>query len=222
LSGGQQQMLALGMALLSRPRLLLVDELSLGLAPIVVSRLAALVEEVAREGTAVVLVEQSVNVALSLATHAYFIEPGEVRFSGPHAGRAGHDAAPAGEEPLPPRGGPVLQPAEVPRRFGGIDAVSHVSFDVAAGEVLGLLGQNGAGKTTLFDLVSGYQSPDGGKVLFEGVDVTRWAPHRRAAAGLGRTFQGGRLFPGLTVTEAIAVSLERTAATRDPLNAALR
>ena len=239
LSGGQQQMLALGMALLSRPRLLLVDELSLGLAPIVVSRLAALVEEVAREGTAVVLVEQSVNVALSLATHAYFIERGEVRFSGPagelasrpdllrsvflaDAAPAGHDAAPAAEEALPPRGEPVLQLVDVTRRFGGIDAVSHVSFDVAAGEVLGLLGQNGAGKTTLFDLVSGYQSPDGGKVLFEGVDVTRWAPHRRAAAGLGRTFQGGRLFPGLTVTEAIAVSLERTAATRDPLNAALR
>src|SRR5690606_24960362 len=83
LSGGQQQMLALGMALLSRPRLLLVDELSLGLAPIVVSRLAALVREVAEAGTAVVLVEQSVNVALSLATDAYFVERGKVRFSGP-------------------------------------------------------------------------------------------------------------------------------------------
>ncbi len=239
LSGGQQQMLALGMALLSRPRLLLIDELSLGLAPIVVSRLAALVREVAEAGTAVVLVEQSVNVALSLATDAYFVERGRVRFSGPAheladrpdllrsvflAEAAPADAA-ASAQPAPtarPDGPPALQLVDVTRRFGGIEAVSHVSFQVAQGEVLGLLGQNGAGKTTLFDVVSGYQPPDGGRVLLGEQDVTSWAPHRRATAGLGRTFQGGRLFPGLTVAEALAASLERSVAVRDPVNAALR
>ena len=83
LSGGQQQMLALGMALLSRPRLLIIDELSLGLAPVVVSKLAELVRGVAAEGTTVLLVEQSVNVALTMATTAYFMERGRVQFSGP-------------------------------------------------------------------------------------------------------------------------------------------
>jgi ABC-type branched-subunit amino acid transport system ATPase component len=83
LSGGEQQMLGLSKALLLRPRVLLVDELSLGLAPKVVGELLQLVRRINAEGTAVVLVEQSVNVALSLADHAYFMEKGEVRFDGP-------------------------------------------------------------------------------------------------------------------------------------------
>src|SRR5439155_20552383 len=82
LSGGEQQMLALGMAFLSRPKLLLIDELSLGLAPTIVEQLLETVRELNREGTTIVLVEQSVNVALTVADRAYFLEKGEVRFSG--------------------------------------------------------------------------------------------------------------------------------------------
>jgi ABC-type branched-subunit amino acid transport system ATPase component len=82
LSGGEQQMLALSKALLLRPRLLLIDELSLGLAPIIVEQLLAMVREINDGGTAVVLVEQSVNIALGLVDHAYFMEKGEVRFDG--------------------------------------------------------------------------------------------------------------------------------------------
>ncbi|CAN5786085.1 hypothetical protein BH23ACT2_BH23ACT2_23180 [soil metagenome] len=85
LSGGQQQMLALAMVFLNRPRLLLIDELSLGLAPVVVSRLVSLVNDLRREGTTVVLVDQSVNVALEMADRAVFLERGQVRFSGPSA-----------------------------------------------------------------------------------------------------------------------------------------
>ena len=83
LSGGEQQMLALAKAVILRPRLLLVDELSLGLAPAVVRRLLDAVREINAAGTAVVLVEQSVTVALQLARHAYFLERGTVRFDGP-------------------------------------------------------------------------------------------------------------------------------------------
>jgi ABC-type branched-subunit amino acid transport system ATPase component len=83
LSGGEQQMLALSKALILGPRLLLIDELSLGLAPIVVGELLAMVRRINETGTSVVLVEQSVNVALSLVQHAYFMEKGEVRFDGP-------------------------------------------------------------------------------------------------------------------------------------------
>ena len=107
------------------------------------------------------------------------------------------------------------------RRFGGISAVSGVSFAVASGEIVGLIGQNGAGKTTILDLISGYQPLDGGRVRIGGVDVSTRSPHERARAGLGRTFQGGHLFAGLTVAETVAVALERSTIVRDLLNPAL-
>ena len=83
LSGGEQQMLGLSKALIMRPRLLVIDELSLGLAPIIVGQLLEMVRRINGTGTAVVLVEQSVNIALSLVEHAYFMEKGEMRFDGP-------------------------------------------------------------------------------------------------------------------------------------------
>ncbi|HEX4654896.1 MAG TPA: MFS transporter [Mycobacteriales bacterium] len=82
LSGGEQQMLGLSKALMLRPRLLLIDELSLGLAPVIVGQLLEMVREINADGTAVVLVEQSVNIALNLVEHAYFMEKGEMRFDG--------------------------------------------------------------------------------------------------------------------------------------------
>jgi ABC-type branched-subunit amino acid transport system ATPase component len=85
LSGGEQQMLALGSALMTRPELLMIDELSLGLAPTIVAQLLEVVREVHRRGTTIVIVEQSVNVALQLAERAVFMEKGEVRFEGPAA-----------------------------------------------------------------------------------------------------------------------------------------
>jgi ABC-type branched-subunit amino acid transport system ATPase component/predicted MFS family arabinose efflux permease len=91
LSGGLQQMLALGRSLVSQPRLLLVDELSLGLAPAVVERLLGVVRELHAGGTTVVVVEQSVNVALALAGTAHVLERGAVRYSGPAADLADRD-----------------------------------------------------------------------------------------------------------------------------------
>ncbi len=82
MSGGEQQMLSLAMALAVRPKVLCIDELSLGLAPSVVAELVDVVGRINREGTTVVVVEQSVNVALLLAERAVFLEKGRVRFSG--------------------------------------------------------------------------------------------------------------------------------------------
>ncbi|HVF74486.1 MAG TPA: MFS transporter [Acidimicrobiales bacterium] len=82
MSGGENQMIALGKAFMVRPRLLLIDELSLGLAPKVVGELLEMVRQINAQGTAIVLVEQSVNIALSLVDHAYFMEKGSVRFDG--------------------------------------------------------------------------------------------------------------------------------------------
>ncbi|OGA87972.1 MAG: ABC transporter ATP-binding protein [Rhodobacterales bacterium RIFCSPHIGHO2_02_FULL_62_130] len=81
MSGGQQQMLAIGHALMARPRYLLIDEMSLGLAPLIVKRLAAVVADLAAKGIGVLLVEQFVEVALSLATHVVVLRKGEVRLS---------------------------------------------------------------------------------------------------------------------------------------------
>jgi branched-chain amino acid transport system ATP-binding protein len=85
LSGGEQQMLALGMAFLGRPRLLLIDELSLGLAPAVIAQLLPMIATIRDYGTTVIIVEQSVNLALTIAERAYFMEKGEIRFHGPTA-----------------------------------------------------------------------------------------------------------------------------------------
>jgi branched-chain amino acid transport system ATP-binding protein len=85
LSGGEQQMLALGMAFIGRPRLLLIDELSLGLAPTVVAQLLPMIATIRDHGTTVIIVEQSVNLALTIAETAYFMEKGEIRFHGPTA-----------------------------------------------------------------------------------------------------------------------------------------
>ncbi len=245
LSGGQQQMLALAMAFLARPRLLMIDELSLGLAPLVVAQLLPVVEAIRDGGTTVILVEQSVNVALTVADTAYFMEKGEIRFHGPTAdllarpeilrsvflegasrGFSGNGAtaatsAPAGAVLGASAGPPVLETVELTRSFGGIRAVDGVSLTVGPSEILGIIGPNGAGKTTLFDLISGYTRTDGGTVRLAGRDVTRRGPAARASAGLGRSFQDARLFPSLSVAEAIAVSCERWVTVRDPLSAAL-
>jgi ABC-type branched-subunit amino acid transport system ATPase component/predicted MFS family arabinose efflux permease len=85
LSGGEQQMLALGRAFIARPKLLMVDELSLGLAPVILEQLLGIVRAFSAQGTTVILVEQSVNLALSIATTAYFMERGQIRFGGPAA-----------------------------------------------------------------------------------------------------------------------------------------
>jgi branched-chain amino acid transport system ATP-binding protein len=334
LSGGQQQMLALGMAFLSKPRLLMIDELSLGLAPVIVAQMLPVIEEFRQQGTTVILVEQSVNVALDVAHTAYFLEKGEVRFSGPTAellerpdilrsvfiegagavvgpagvvtdvhkgdpaavaapgnGQApvngvrpvgtgspgagaaapvgGNGAAAAGmdaadpsvpgdgdgsgpadgadgadDEPVvaaaaaaahtqpavPVReivterdttGVPALRTQEVSVSFGGIRAVDRVSISVQPNEILGILGPNGAGKTTLFDLLSGFVPVASGCIMLGKADVTHLGADGRARKGLGRSFQDARLFPAMTVEEAIAVSLERWVTARDPISAAL-
>jgi ABC-type branched-subunit amino acid transport system ATPase component len=83
LSGGQQQMLALAKAVMLEPKLLCIDELSLGLAPVVVQDLLKIVEKLKEQGVTMVIVEQSVNVALSIADRAVFMERGQVKFEGP-------------------------------------------------------------------------------------------------------------------------------------------
>ena len=87
------------------------------------------------------------------------------------------------------------------KRFGGLTAVSDVSFDVLQGEILGILGPNGAGKTTLFNLLTGFIRPDTGSVTFAGRDLTRCSPAQVVNLGVARTFQLCRPFVGMSVLE---------------------
>jgi len=111
-------------------------------------------------------------------------------------------------ERAPSGSAPVLAVDGVTVRFGGLVALSSVSVHVGDGEVLGLIGTNGAGKSTLMDVVSGFTPADEGSVRFLGHDITDLRPHARARLGIGRVFQDARLFPGLTVREALQVALE--------------
>jgi ABC-type branched-subunit amino acid transport system ATPase component/ABC-type branched-subunit amino acid transport system permease subunit len=230
LSGGEQQMLAFAQALLCRPKLLLIDELSLGLAPTIVGELLDVVRQLVASGVAVVVVEQSVNVAAEIAKRAVFLERGRVRFRGPlydlierpdlmrsvFVGRAAA-ALPAGAPATAAADGPAaFEVRGAHKQFGGVAALSEVSVSVAPGEILGIIGANGAGKTTLLDVASGFCAPDGGRVVFGGSEVTGWAASRRAAAGLGRTFQDALVFPAMTVAEALATASDRHVAVRDP------
>jgi branched-chain amino acid transport system ATP-binding protein len=115
----------------------------------------------------------------------------------------------------------ALEVRNMARSYGGIRAVNGVSLTLAEGEILGLIGPNGAGKTTLFDLISGFVPVDEGQVLLFGEDVTDLTPDERARLGLARSFQDARLFPSLTVTENIAVALERHLTSRSTIGAAL-
>ncbi len=95
----------------------------------------------------------------------------------------------------------LLQVEGVSKRFRGLVAVDDVSLSVAEGEIFAVIGPNGAGKTTLFNIIAGVYAPDGGRVVFAGEDVTGRSPDRICGAGLARTFQIVRPFPGLSVFE---------------------
>jgi branched-chain amino acid transport system ATP-binding protein len=92
--------------------------------------------------------------------------------------------------------------------IGGATILDDVTFTVAPGEMLGVIGPNGAGKTTLFNLISGIAPVTGGSILLSGDDVTRAPVHRRARAGLGRTFQTSSLFPALSVHENVRLAAQ--------------
>lgn len=104
---------------------------------------------------------------------------------------------------------PMLEVSDLSKHFGGLKAVDAVSFTVARGGIHALIGPNGSGKTTTLNVLSGLYSPTGGTVRLAGQDVTRLSPHRRAAAGIGRTFQNIRLFRSMSALENVIIGAER-------------
>lgn len=111
----------------------------------------------------------------------------------------------------------ILRVQNLQREFGGLVAVNDVSFEVTTGERIALIGPNGAGKTTCFNMLGGSLAPSGGSIHFLGDDVTALPPHRRAALGIGRTFQIAAVFRSMTVRENVATAC--MAADMDPKEA---
>ena len=227
LSGGEQQMLAIGRALMAGPRLLLLDEPSLGLAPMLVDQIGAVIAEINRQGTSVVLIEQNAAMALRVADLAYVLEVGEVslagradelanseevrkRYLGIGADRSGTSAVDVARRET---GGSVV-PKEltVDRltvRFAGIRALTDVSFTVAPGTTHALIGPNGAGKSTCINVLSGVYRATEGTIRYGGVDITLLPAHRVARLGISRTFQNIALSPQATVRDNLLMARHR-------------
>ena len=107
---------------------------------------------------------------------------------------------------MPDPATPALQVKDLGLRIGGATILEHVDLEIEKGSFIGVIGPNGAGKTTLFNVVSGITRPTSGTVHLDGRDVTGMSVHRRARAGLGRTFQTSSLFPQLSVRENVRVA----------------
>jgi branched-chain amino acid transport system ATP-binding protein len=110
----------------------------------------------------------------------------------------------------------LLSVENVSRRFGGILALEDVSFEVPAGEIVGLIGPNGAGKTTAFNVITRLYRPDSGRVVFDGRDVLRTPPHRIVRRGIARTFQNLALFRTMSVLETVRVGAHARHGERNP------
>ena len=226
LSGGEQQMLAIGRALMGGPRVLLLDEPSLGLAPLIVEQIGEVITEINRRGTAVVLVEQNAAMALRVATHAFVLEVGRISLEGPAGELARTDevrdrylgvGAEASPIPVASRS-PAAAPGTSVRdlvvdgltvRFGGISALTDVSFTVRPGSLHALIGPNGAGKSTCLNVLSGVYAATEGSVHYGEEDLTRLPRHQIAALGVSRTFQNMALSPTETVLDNLLVARHR-------------
>jgi ABC-type branched-subunit amino acid transport system ATPase component len=225
LSGGEQQMLAIGRALMSEPKLLLLDEPSLGLAPQIVERIAGVIGEINRQGTSVVLVEQNAAMALDIAQNAYVLEVGRVTLEGPAeelarsadvkerylGGSVSHAklAAPAEQKGDSARSVRPLVAENLTVRFGGITAIEDVSFTVQPGSIHALIGPNGAGKSTTLNVLTGVYVPTSGTVRYGDATLTGLRPHRIAGLQISRTFQNIALSPTATVEDNLLLGRHR-------------
>jgi branched-chain amino acid transport system ATP-binding protein len=110
----------------------------------------------------------------------------------------------------------LLSVENVTRRFGGVVALDEVSFEVPAGEIVGLIGPNGAGKTTAFNVITRLYRPDAGRVLFDGRDLLRTPAHRVIRRGVARTFQNVAFWPSLTVIDNVRIGGQSRSGGRTP------
>lgn len=103
------------------------------------------------------------------------------------------------------KGPKLLEVTGLVKEFGGLTACADITFGLERGDIVGLIGPNGAGKTTLFNCIAGYHKATGGKIYFDGEEITGWPAHRVSKMGIGRTFQLMQTMPNLTVEENVMV-----------------
>jgi ABC-type branched-subunit amino acid transport system ATPase component len=226
LSGGQQQMLAMGRALMASPQLLLLDEPSLGLAPLLVDQIGEIVTAINAQGTAVLLIEQNAVMGLRVADSAYVLEVGHVTASGTADELAASDDVRERylgvAVPVRPVDVVVTEPAipnaDAPKRlavedltvrFGGVSALAGVSFALEPGTVHALIGPNGAGKSTCINVLGGAYRATEGRVTYGDDELTALPAHRTAALGVARTFQNISLALEDTVEDNLLVGRHR-------------
>ncbi|WP_432534399.1 ATP-binding cassette domain-containing protein [Kineococcus arenarius] len=227
LSGGQQQMLAMGRALMVSPRLLLLDEPSLGLAPLLVDQIGDIITEINRQGTSVLLIEQNAVMGLRVSHAASVLEVGRVTAAGSAAELSASDevqerylgaAAPVTTTGPVAVEDPAIATAEPPQplrvegltvRFGGITALSDVGFTVEPGTVHAIIGPNGAGKSTLVNVLGGAYRATEGHVHYGDAELTALPAHRVAELGVSRTFQNISLALEDTVEDNLLVGRHR-------------
>jgi ABC-type branched-subunit amino acid transport system ATPase component len=232
LSGGEQQMLAIGRALMSDPKLLLLDEPSLGLAPQLVDKIGEIIQQINEQGTSVVLVEQNAAMALKIAHHAVVLEVGQVAIARDAAElAASHEVRErylgiAGEEDIKKvtaepikrvtaskRDPKPLAVQDVTVRFGGLEALSGVSLRVEPGTTHAIIGPNGAGKSTLLNVLTGVYRAGAGRVAYGDHALTSLRPPQIAALGISRTFQNLALSPTASVRQNLLLGRHRLSRT---------
>jgi ABC-type branched-subunit amino acid transport system ATPase component len=232
LSGGQQQVLAIGRALMTSPALLLLDEPSLGLAPQLVEQVGEIIERIHAQGTSVLLIEQNAAMGLRVADRAYVLEVGRITAHGSSAELAATDdirdrylgvgttspTRTAQDDPPPDVSVPLpsspdrarqLRVQDLTVRFGGVTALSGVSFTVEAGTIHALIGPNGAGKSTCINVLGGAYRATEGSVHYGDAEVTALPAHRIAGLGVARTFQNTALSLETTVEDNLLVGRHR-------------
>jgi ABC-type branched-subunit amino acid transport system ATPase component len=232
LSGGEQQMLAIGRALMSDPKLLLLDEPSLGLAPRLVDKIGEIVQQINEHGTSVVLVEQNAAMALKIAGHAVVLEVGQVALTGDaselaassevrerYLGIAGEEdikkvtAEPIKRVTTGKREPKLLAVQDVTVSFGGLEALTGVSLHVEPGTTHAIIGPNGAGKSTLLNVLTGVYRASAGRVTYGDHTLTSRRPPQIAALGISRTFQNLALSPTSSVRENLLLGRHRLSRT---------
>jgi ABC-type branched-subunit amino acid transport system ATPase component len=225
LSGGEQQMLAIGRALMAEPKVLLLDEPSLGLAPQVLEKIGEIIQVINRQGTSIVLVEQNAAIALKIADRATVLEVGQVTLEGSAAelsesdevrerylglGRGPQIGKVEAVTPVTDRRSALpLTVEDLTVRFGGLTALSEVSFTVEPDSTHAVIGPNGAGKSTLLNVFTGVYRATEGRARYGDAVLTDLRPPRIAALGVSRTFQNLALSPTSTVEQNLLLGRHR-------------